>query len=192
MTLLHYYFSMQLLDIALNIRRMRKEKQLTLTQLANRLEITPGFLSRLENFRTIPSLHMLMNIARALEVNLEDLVRAHTEAVDYVVTRKDQGVEVEREHPETGMQYHALAYDMPNKRMSPFFITIPPHTKRSPVTTDGDEFFLVLRGTLRYFIGPDEVLLEKGDSLYFRGEIPHYPYNSSDREVLLLGVYVME
>jgi transcriptional regulator with XRE-family HTH domain len=183
---------MQLLDIALNIRRIRKEKQLTLTQLANRLEITPGFLSRLENFRTIPSLHMLMNIARTLEVDLEDLVRANTEAVDYVVTRKEQGVEVEREHPESGMHYHALAHDMPNKRMSPFIITIPPYTKRSPVTTDGDEFFLVLRGTLRYFIGADEVLLEKGDSLYFRGEIPHYPDNSSDKEVLLLGVYVME
>lgn len=180
---------MELLEIAQNIRRLRKERQLTLTQLAERISVTASFLSRLENFRTVPSLPMLSKISQALGVSMEDLVRSNGPSVDYVLVRSGEGQTVEREFPEYGMRYHALARGMPNRSMDPFLIEVPPGCKRPAVTTDGDEFLMLLEGTLHYFLGDEELHIAAGDCLYFRGEIPHYPENRGETTAVLLGVY---
>jgi len=182
---------MELLDIAVNIHKIRTEKKISLAILSDHTGVSAGFLSRIENYRTIPSLSLLSKIAEALEVSMEDLVRMNGPSLKYVHTKKGEGYRIDREFPESGIGYFALAKGLNDKSMDPFLIEIPAKCRRSAVTTDGDEFFMVIQGELHYFIGNEEIFLKTGDSLYFRGSIPHYPDNRTDSKTILLGVYSM-
>ena len=60
------------MDIGAKIKRLRLSNQLTLEELANRSELTKGFLSQLERDLTSPSIATLENILEALGTNLKD------------------------------------------------------------------------------------------------------------------------
>ena len=59
------------MDIGAKIKRIRLSNQLTLEELANRSELTKGFLSQLERDLTSPSVATLENILEALGTNLK-------------------------------------------------------------------------------------------------------------------------
>ena len=63
----------QLVTLGCKIRELRKKRRMTLQELAERTGLTAGLLSKIENFRTIPSLPVLAEIARALETGLSEL-----------------------------------------------------------------------------------------------------------------------
>lgn len=53
----------QLTCLGMRLKELRRKRLLTLQQLAERTELTAGLLSKIENFRTIPSLPVLLSIA---------------------------------------------------------------------------------------------------------------------------------
>lgn len=63
------------MDIGAKIKRIRLSNQLTLEELANRSELTKGFLSQLERDLTSPSVATLENLLEALGTNLKDFFR---------------------------------------------------------------------------------------------------------------------
>ena len=60
------------MDIGEKIKRMRIEKQLTQEELANRCELSKGFISQLENNLTSPSIATLIDILEILGTNLRE------------------------------------------------------------------------------------------------------------------------
>ena len=60
------------MQIGDKIRRLRVEKQLTQEELANRCELSKGFISQLENDLTSPSIATLMDILEILGTNLKE------------------------------------------------------------------------------------------------------------------------
>ena len=60
------------MDIGGKIKRMRIEKQLTQEELANRCELSKGFISQLENNLTSPSIATLVDILEILGTNLKE------------------------------------------------------------------------------------------------------------------------
>jgi len=64
----------QLSLIGIRIKQIRSEKKLTLRELAKRSNLSPGLISKIENFRTMPSLTVLVDISVALEVDISELV----------------------------------------------------------------------------------------------------------------------
>ena len=69
----------RLSSVGKRIKELRKSKGMSLQDVAERSDVTAGLLSKIENFRTIPSLPVLLNISRALEVNMSELVRTVVE-----------------------------------------------------------------------------------------------------------------
>jgi len=63
-----------LFKIGLNIHQARRKRELTLGDIARHTGISKGLLSKIENFRTLPSLPVLAAIARSLNLKLENLV----------------------------------------------------------------------------------------------------------------------
>jgi len=180
---------MDVMDIALNIRRQRESKGLTLDALAKRARVTKGFLSQLENFRASPSVPLLYKLAEALEIEPAALLAAPDKSPRYIHTKDGDGLQVEREHPESGFVYKALAKGKNSKSMEPFLLEIPPGATRKPVTSNGDEFVFLLSGEVDFHLGDEAVRLKPGDSLYFEGEIPHYPESRSKKLSEMLVVY---
>ena len=68
----------QLIVLGTRIKKIRKERKMTLQALADRTGLTAGLLSKIENFRTIPSLPVLVGIAAALQIDLAALFEGMT------------------------------------------------------------------------------------------------------------------
>jgi len=177
------------MDIALNIRRLRESRGLTLDSLAKMARVTKGFLSQVENFRAVPSLPLLYKLAESLEVEPGALLSVTEENPRYLLTRKGKGLVIEREHPESGFIYRALAKGKNAKSMEPFILEIPPRATRKSVSTNGDEFIFLIQGEIDFHLGGEALRMHPGDSLYFEGEIPHFPENVSDKPASLLVIY---
>ena len=64
----------ELAGIGVRLKEIRKSKGLILQAVAERAGISKSLLSKIENFRTIPSLSVLYRIAEALQTDLADLV----------------------------------------------------------------------------------------------------------------------
>ena len=60
------------MQIGEKIKRLRVEKQLTQEELANRCELSKGFISQLENDLTSPSIATLIDILDILGTNLNE------------------------------------------------------------------------------------------------------------------------
>jgi transcriptional regulator with XRE-family HTH domain len=183
---------METAHIALNVRKHRLKKGLTVEALAEAAGITKGFVSQVENFRAMPSIPMLLKLAAALEIEPGQLLVLDRHESKYLVTRRGRGKVVEREYPDSGFIYRALASAKSDKLMEPFLLELPPHSTRKNLTTNGDEFLYVLQGKMNLVLGTKTITLSEGDSLYFDGSIPHHPENRTGRKALLLVLYAVK
>jgi len=168
---------MDLLNVAQTMRQLRQRQSMTLDALAERSGLTKGYISRLENFRVSPSLPALSKIAAALGVPMAAFFQEDFKAPPYVVGSMDEGREIDRnEGSRFGLRYFSLAFDKLDRIMDPFVIEYSPSDGvREMMMHDADEFFVVLEGSLDYFIcdmaSPKS--LKKGQTIYLSKNIPH-------------------
>ncbi|MFQ3574805.1 MAG: XRE family transcriptional regulator [Cytophagales bacterium] len=179
--------------IGKKINEIRKAKGLNMKTVAEGANISMGLLSKIENFRTMPSLPVLLSISKALEVNLADLVEdVNTNVVaktEYLLVRKDQGM-IETREDSKGLVYRSLVSTFVNKiNIRANIVTINPNVYREPLSTNGMELVHVLSGSVYYGIGNEQIRLEKGDTLYFDGNIPHSVENKNDIEAMMFKIY---
>jgi transcriptional regulator with XRE-family HTH domain len=156
--------------VGFNLRQLRSAKGLTLDQLATLSELTRGYISLVERGLKTPSVAALLRLAAALDVNVTYLFDPNpTPAPRYTLFRQQK-----RSAPvqEGGFDLLALAASRTQKRMEPFLIR--PRLKSAPRASHaGEEFLFVVSGGVAIKIDGEEILLEKGDCLYFSGETPH-------------------
>lgn len=183
----------QLITLGCKIRELRKKRQMTLQELAERTSLTAGLLSKIENFRTIPSLPVLAEIARALETGLSELFEGivFSEKKNWLLVRRNEHQTVERE-PEHGLQYRMI-FETPLDAVSMQVMLVSEGNSRSrkPVTSEADQLLYILAGSFRYRIGDDSVELSEGDLLFFDGAIPHAPEYQPDNRFSMLAFYFL-
>lgn len=160
------------------IHQLRLQHGLTLAEVAERAGISRGMLSKIENGLSSASLDTLEQLANALGVTLARFFQGYnlpTSNVQFV--KNGQGLEVVRRGTKSGHTYHLLAYDQGQQKIfEPFLISLEdPGEEFSCFEHAGTEFIYMLEGELEYRVGDEVFLLEPGDSLTFRGEIPHRP-----------------
>jgi transcriptional regulator with XRE-family HTH domain len=183
-----------LIELGLAIRGKRKERGLTIKELAERADVSIGLISKIENYRTVPSLPVLLSIAGALRVDLSELVAniKTNPATRHVIVRKNERVQVTRERG-SGVEYASLIErDTIGAHFQSFVIRLEPDAWREKSVTDGDEFLLVLSGTLELRLGDETITLEEGDSIFFDGSIPHAPSNPTEADTEFLAVYIIK
>ena len=160
------------------VRELRQRHGLTIADVAERAAISRGMLSKIENAQTATSLDTLTRLARALGVSLSTLFRNYDVPDGSAqLVKNGEGMEVVRRGTKRGHTYHLLAYDQgPTKVFEPFLITIDSESATFPVFEHpGTEFIYMLEGRMEYRHGQHTYLLTPGDSLTFRGEVPHGP-----------------
>ena len=168
---------MNLLEVSQAIRKVRQAQGLTVEQLARRSGFSKGFISQVENFRQTPSLKALIRIAEALGLPLSQLFAdgGQTEP-PYTFGRLDEGQELGRDDGDHyGIRYLALAYPQIGRRMDPFLIEYTPGEPRDFLLHDAEEFFVLLEGSVVYYLYDDQHPREMhaGDTLYMKANIPH-------------------
>ncbi|RPH40538.1 MAG: XRE family transcriptional regulator [Burkholderiales bacterium] len=181
--------------IGLQVREARLRNRLTIADVAQLAELSPGMLSKIENGQATASLDSLVRIANALGVTLGALFKGYGAPGGAArLVKAGEGMEVVRRGTAKGHTYHLLSYDQgPRKRFEPFLISMDDASEVFPTFEhDGTEFIHMLAGRLEYRHGDATYLLEPGDSLTFDGTVPHGPERILDVPIRFLTVIVYD
>ncbi len=185
--------NMNLIGLAQRIKTLRRERGLTLEQVASRAGMTRSGLSKVENFRATPSLPALVAIAGSLGVTVSQLVDGLEDKPQLVVVRKGKGSRVERDRPRSKLVYHSLAGERHTKAMEPLLVVVPGNrakvAAREALAHEGEEFLYVLGGAVDLEYMDQTERLYAGDSAYFDAHIPHRLINPEPRAAKVLCVF---
>jgi transcriptional regulator with XRE-family HTH domain len=171
-------------EIGKRIRFLRKERRITLEQLAEQIGLSKGYLSKVEKSGKSPPVSTLGLIAHALGVTISSLLGEENISTPICIVRKAERPLIARGGTAFGYSYEAVAHKFPNKIMEPFVLTLPLNPKKKTLYRhEGQEILFVLEGTMRFFHGADEYIVEEGDCIYFESSYPHFGETVGDKEV---------
>ncbi|MCX7695223.1 MAG: cupin domain-containing protein [Caloramator sp.] len=173
------------MKIGEKIKELRIKNGLTQEELADRCELSKGFISQLERDLTSPSIATLMDILECLGTNIKDFFNDDND--EKVVFKKDDVFEKENEELK-----NIISWIVPNAQkniMEPIIITLD-EGGSSEVDTphDGEEFGYVLSGSITLFIGSKKYKLKKGECFYFKPNSNHYIKNNSKTKSQVLWI----
>lgn len=149
------------------LKGWREKRSMTLTELSAKTGISASTLSRLESGKRAPNLELVIPVARALRLQLDDLVPRATP--DPRVTRKTRRageVLYESLSPDAS-PVQTYRVTMPG---NPAGVTVAPQ----PKVHDGQEWLYVLSGRLRLVLGEQDLILGPGEAADFDTRIPHW------------------
>lgn len=181
-----------IVQITNKLKDIRKEKNITLQELAESAGVTKGMLSQVENNRTIPSLTVFLNIIKSLHIDINDFFTDfNTGQTSKVIFKKAAQYQSFEKENTVGFHYHRILSTTVDEYHIDFvLLTLKPNAQRASVQTDAYEFKYVLKGKVEYTIGEEVFVMDAGDSIYFDATEPHNPRNIGDTEAQLLVLYI--
>ncbi|MEV8567986.1 XRE family transcriptional regulator [Streptomyces sp. NPDC051322] len=166
------------LDQALNVvgprlRALRRQRDITLADLSATTGISVSTLSRLESGTRRPSLELLLPLARAHGVTLDELVGAPPTGDPRIHLRpviRHGMTMVPLTRRAGGIQAYKLVIPSGSRRREP-----------DPQTHEGYEWLYVLNGRLRIVLGERDLTLSPGEAAEFDTRVPHW-FRAADAE----------
>lgn len=165
--------------VALNLKRIRKERKLSLDNVAQMTGVSKSMLGQIERGESNPTITTVWKIANGLKISFTELIKSP----------QDNTVIVKKEDIEP------LIEDNGRYRLYPFF---PYENTREfeiytvEIEKDGylsaeahgdgtEEFITVFEGELTIRVNYEEFTVKEGDSIRFKADKPHTYYNSGNR-----------
>lgn len=185
-----------------HLRRERLRRDISLRELARRLDVSPSLISQIETDKIQPSVGTLYAIVRELGLSFDDVFAAAAHA-DESGAGGESGAQglarVERSDDrrpielESGVRWEHLS-GTDEHGLDVLYTTYEPGGASSEtgalVHHDGHEFGIVLSGRLGVTVGVEEHVLEAGDSISFASTVPHRLHNDGDGDVTAVWVVV--
>lgn len=159
------------MEIGKKIKALRIQKGLTQEELADRAELTKGFISQVERDLTSPSIATLIDILQCLGTDLKTFFN-DSEDKQVVFSSADFFEKRDSELKNT------VEWIIPNAQknlMEPILLTIEAGGSTYPDNPhEGEEFGYVLKGSIEIHIGNQLYTAKKGESFYFTPSHKHY------------------
>ena len=184
-----------LLEISTRIKEIRREKNITVQELADRVSVSKGLISQIENNRTVPSLLVLVNIIRALEVDLNQFfkdIATNSALAPVIIKRKNEYESFEKEQAIGFMYQRIFTKTIKNSTVDIVLLELEPDATRPMVVTEAFEYKYILSGKVDYIFEDQQYSLSEGDSMLFDGRLPHTPKNLTDQKAVMLIIYFFE
>lgn len=164
----------QLKQIGERLRGLRDALDLTAQEVADTCGISLEKYEKIENGEVDITISNLMKIAKKYGVSADALMFAEEPHMRYYcVVRKGQGLSVERTK---AYKYQSLASGYSNRKAEVFIVTVEPKPGAHTIYKNshpGEEFNLVLEGSMELYLNGKTIILEEGDSIYFDCTKPH-------------------
>ena len=158
------------------IKDLRLSCELTQEELADRCELTKGYISQLENDLTSPSIATLIDILSALGTDLKEFF-SDMENEEKITFSKDDFIEKITDA-------YTLNWLVPNAQknaMEPVHIRLNPlSATEEDVPHEGEEFGYVLKGEIMIELGKRKVKVKKGESFYYKSDKVHKIINKTE------------
>ena len=159
------------MDIGNKLKELRVLKGLTQEELADRSELSKGFISQLERNLTSPSITTLMDILQCLGTSIGEFFN---EAPDeqIVFGKQDYFVKEDTEYK------NEIKWIIPNAQkntIEPIYLTLQAGGSTCPDTPhEGEEFGYVLQGAVSIHLGNKTYKAKKGESFYYTADKTHF------------------
>jgi len=159
------------MDIGNKLKELRIQKGLTQEELADRSELSKGFISQLERNLTSPSIATLIDILQSLGTDLKDFFNDTVE--DQIVFHETDFFEKTDETLKNNTKW--IIPNAQKNIMEPILITLQPGGSTYPdLPHEGEEFGYVLTGAIMIHVGKKTFRAKKGESFYFTPNSNHY------------------
>lgn len=168
-----------LAEVGSRLKRLRTERGVTLAGLSEVTGISKSTLSRLESGQRRPSLELLLPIAQAHQVPLDELVGA-PEVGDPRVRLTPQRVHGRTAMPLTRQPGPLQAWKM---------IVPANQNEPDPRTHEGYEWIYVLSGRLRLVLAEHDLVMSPGEAAEFDTRLPHWFGSAGDGPVEILSLF---
>ena len=182
-----------ILKISYRLKEIRKDKRITIQELADKAGVSKGLISQIENNRTIPSLPVLMNIVQSLNLDLTEFFKdlssaGHKEKV--FVIRSSEYSPIQKEASKGFSYQRMLTRNIQGGPVDFVLLELKKGARRNKmVMTDAFEYKYLIKGRIEYLIEDKSYILEEGDSIFFDGRLGHNLSNIGDSEAIMLVVY---
>jgi len=174
------------LNVGKRIKELRMRTGMSQKELADKVELTPSFISQVESNQIVPSLSSFLQICDALGVSLADTLEKKTDEAHWLI-RKEKIYS----HPlfkETGIQGLRIVQ---NGTMSGTLMVFAPYAqvKGQVIPSEGQKLLYVLKGDVSVIIDGKGETLRSGDSLFLKKEVLSVVKNEGgdSAEILLLS-----
>ncbi|NLW20780.1 MAG: cupin domain-containing protein [Clostridiales bacterium] len=174
------------MDIGGTLRRLRLSRNLTQEDLADRCELSKGFISQVENNLTSPSIATLTDLIECLGTTLRQFFSEYDQE-KIVFKRQDM---FEKEDPD--LLRGNIVWLVPNaqkNRLEPMLVTLGPGGRTAEFPAhEGEEFGYVLSGRIVLMNGQHPHPVTRGESFCLKPSAPHHILNPGKREARFLWV----
>ena len=174
------------MEIGKSIRRLRMQRGLTQEELANRCELSKGFISLLERDLTSPSVATLTDILESLGTDLKTFFGDSGDE-KIVFTDSDMFVKEDTEGLKGFIKW--LVPSAQKNSMEPILVEMEAGGESDEDDPhEGEEFGYVLAGTVKIIVGDRTVRARRDDSFYFRPSAPHKIVNAGKSPCRILWI----
>jgi transcriptional regulator with XRE-family HTH domain len=167
-------------QIGPRLKSWRQKRNLTLDDLSRLTDISPSTISRLEAGKRAPNLELVIPLARALRLELDDLVprTVPDPRVKRVTKRVDQTV------------YEQLSPDASPAQASKVTFPAPgPAEHPDPRVHDGYEWLYVLSGRFRLILDDHDIVMGPGEAAEFDTRVPHWLGSAGPGQAEILAIF---
>lgn len=163
------------------LRALRQERGTTLAALSETTGISVSTLSRLESGQRKATLELLLPLAGAYRVPLDELVGAPPTGDPRIYARPLKHRSGQTILPLTRQQTGLQAFK--------HIIPAGPVAEPDPKTHEGYEWLYVLSGRLRVVLGEHDIVLPAGEAAEFDTRVPHWFGSATGEPVEFLSIF---
>lgn len=164
------------MNLGNKIKDLRLGCDLTQEELADRCELTKGYISQLENDLTSPSIATLIDILNALGTDLKEFF-SEIDTEEKISFNKGEFIEKKTDD-------YVLNWLVPNAQknaMEPVNMVLYPKKQTDEdIPHEGEEFGYVLKGEITLVLGKRKIRVKKGESFYYKADKVHKIINNGE------------
>ena len=182
--------SAQVRQIAQRVKELREISDLTVAEVASKVELSPEEYEAYESGRVDMSISLLIKLSELYGVDTTTLLTGQAPRLSVcALTRRNMGTTVKRAKHYI---YKNLAYNFNHRKIEPLLVTVEPGTNADMETNshEGHEFDYVLQGALRLKVGDQDMILNEGDSAYYDSIHPHAMQAYGDKTCVFLAMVI--
>ena len=166
------------------IRDLRLSCDLTQEELADRCELTKGYISQLENDLTSPSIATLIDILQAVGTDLKEFF-SDIDREEKISFNKNEFIE----KVASGYTLNWLVPNAQKNMMEPIHILLEGGAQTDQdFPHEGEEFGYVIKGEITLQLGKKRVKVKKGESFYFTANKVHNIINRTNKVAEIIWV----
>lgn len=179
------YIKEHIVKIGEKIKELRIQKGLTQEELADRSELSKGFISQLERDLTSPSIATLVDILQCLGTNLKEFF-SDTSSEQVVFKKTDY---FEKYDSDLKNEIQWIIPNAQKNMLEPILLNLDAGGSTYPDNPhEGEEFGYILSGSITLHIGNKMYKAKKGESFYFTASQKHYISASEKNGASLLWI----